>query len=239
MATISRTACCLLPAVCCLLVLFSGCAQRKQPLKENAIVMPSPTAAPQDRSAGKPIDTPPPRPSEIREAIQRIYHRSVIVYAKRTGHFIAGDFNGDRSQDIAVIVTPGAGKLAELNSEVANWTIQDAQNVALHVTKTSSRPTPPAPTKVKPKDLLLAVIHGYGSTGWRDPQARQTYLIRNAVGIDLDVQPLNTVLKNATDKRKLPRLRGDVVMEKMAGEMGILYWTGGRYAWFPLSSPGS
>jgi hypothetical protein len=240
MATISReTAYCLLPAVCCLLVLFSGCGQPKQPLKESAIAMPEPTMQPQDRSASKPIDTPPPRPSEIREVIQRVYQRSVTVYAKRNGHFIAGDFNGDRSQDIAVIVKPGEGKLADLNSEVANWTIQDAQNVSIHVTKTLSRPTPPAPTKVKPNDLLLAVIHGYGSTGWRAPQARQTYLVRNAVGIDLEAQPLTTVLNNAADKRKLPRLRGDVVMEKMAGQTGILYWTGAKYAWYRLTAPGS
>jgi hypothetical protein len=239
MATISRAAYCLLPTAYCLLVLFSGCAQRKQPLKENAIVTPAPTEQPQDRSADKPIVTPPPMPSEVRQAIQRVYQRSVTVYAKRNGHFIAGDFNGDRSQDIAVIVKPGEGKLADLNNDLANWTIQDAQNVAIHVAKTLSRPTPPAPMKVKTNDLLLAVIHGYGSTGWRDPQARQTYLLRNAVGIDLEVQPPSSVLNSATDKRKLPRLRGDVVMEKMAGQTGMLYWTGAKYAWYPLISPGS
>jgi hypothetical protein len=238
MPTNTRTAYCLLPTAYCLLVFFSGCAQPKQPLKETAIVIPEPTQQSQDQSAGRLIVTPPPRPSEVREAVQRVYQRSVTVYAKRNGHFITGDFNGDRSQDIAVIVKPGEGKLADLNSDVANWTIQDAQNVAIHVTRTLSRPTPPAPMKVKPNDLLLAVIHGYGSSGWRDPQARQTYLLRNAVGMDLEV-PRSTVINAATDKRKLPRLRGDVVMEIMAGQTGILYWTGAKYAWYPFTSPGS
>jgi hypothetical protein len=208
-------------------------------MKEAAIITPAPAPQPQDRSASEPIVLPPPKLTEVREVIERVYRGAVTVYAKSDKHLIAGDFNGDQSQDIAVMVKPGAGKLADINSDLANWIIVDAQLVTTLATKRLMRPTPPAPVKVKPNDLLLAVIHGYGSTGWRDPQARQTYLLRNAVGSDMKLQPLKTALNARTDKRKLPRLRGDVVMEKMAGQTGILYWTGAKYAWYPLTSSGS
>jgi hypothetical protein len=220
--------------------LFSGCAQRKQLLiKEAAIATPMPSPQPRDRSSREPIVLPSPEPSEVREVIKRVYQEVITVYAKSDKHFIAGDFNGDQSQDIAVVVKPADGKLADINSDLANWIIVDAQPARTPVAKTLTRPTPPAPVKVEPSDLLLAVIHGYGSTGWRDPQARQTYLLKNAVGSDMKLQPLKTALKAATDKRKLPRLRGDVVIEKMAGQTGFLYWTGARYAWYPLTSSGS
>jgi hypothetical protein len=240
-ATISRTAYCLLLTAYCLgAALFSGCAQRKQtPVREAAIITPAPAPQAQDRSVGEPIVLPSPKPSEVREVIERVYRGAVTVYAKSDRHFIVGDFNGDQSQDIAVVVKPGAEKLADINSELANWIIVDAQPVTTPVAKRSTRPTPPAPVKVEPRDLLLAVIHGYGSTGWRDPQARQSYLLRNAVGSDMKLQPIKTALNAATDKRKLPRLRGDVVMEKMAGQTGILYWTGAKYVWHPLTSAGS
>jgi hypothetical protein len=240
-ATVSRTAYCLLLTACCLgAALISGCAQRKQPLiKEAAIITPPLAPQPQDRSSREPIVMPSPKPSEVREVIKRVYQEVVTVYAKSDKHFIAGDFNGDQSQDIAVVVKPGDGKLADINSDLANWIIVDAQHARRPVAKRLTRPTPPAPVKVGPKDLLLAVIHGYGATGWRNPQARQSYLLRNAVGSDMKLQPIKTALNDRTDKRKLPRLRGDVVMEKMAGQTGILYWTGARYAWYPLTSPGS
>src|SRR5262245_60286173 len=167
MATSSRTAYCLLLTVCCLLVLFSGCARREQPLlKEAAIATPAPTSQPQDRAANEPIVLPPPNPSEVRKAIERVYRESVTVYAKSHKQFIVGDFNGDLSQDIAVVVKPGKGKLAKINSDLANWTIGDAQNVTTFVTKRLALPTPPAPVKVEPDDILLAVIHGYGAEGW-------------------------------------------------------------------------
>ena len=39
------------------------------------------------------------------------------------------------------------------------------------------------PLRVEENELLLAVIHGYGTQGWRDAQATQTYLLKNAAGV--------------------------------------------------------
>jgi hypothetical protein len=238
-ATISRTACCLLLTGYCLAAaLFSGCAHRKQPLiKEAAITTPAPQ--PEDRSVREPIVLSPPTLSEVREIIERVYQGAVTVYVRSHKRFIAGDFNGDQSQDIAVVVKPGERRLADINSELANWIIVDAQHATAPAGKRLTQLVQPAPVKVEPNDLLLAVIHGYGSAGWRAPQARQTYLLKNAVGSDIKLQPRETARTAATDQRRLPRLRGDVVIERMAGQTGFLYWTGAKYAWYPLTSSGS
>jgi len=103
---------------------LAGCAKPEELSKE-------PT--PQSIEAGNPpvvevrprTDLPPPAIDEVRTAIERSFHDAVTIEASGRKGFFTGDFNGDGSQDIAVLVTPVEGKLAEINSAVANWTIAD------------------------------------------------------------------------------------------------------------------
>jgi hypothetical protein len=87
---------------------------------------------------------------------------------------------------------------------------------------------------VGPQDLLLAIIHGYGPGGWRNPDARQTYLLKHAVGNDMTARSRADAMKIA-GKDKLPNLRGDVIVERLGQKRGFLYWTGARYAWWDPS----
>ena len=36
--------------------------------------------------------------------------------------------------------------------------------------------------RIEKDEVLLAVIHGYGANDWRDPQATQTFVLKNVVG---------------------------------------------------------
>ena len=150
---------------------------------------------------------------------------------------VVGDFNGDGSSDIAVVVRPDRGRLDDLNSEFANWTLEDPTQVARpdphqfdpHQGVQKLKPTAERP-RVAPGDVLLAVIHGYESKGWRNPDARQTYLLKNAVGGEMRA-------KGGMDaQREIPkttlRLHGDIIQEKLGGASGFLYWTGAKYGWF-------
>src|SRR5690349_5324947 len=95
--------------------------------------------------------------------------------------FVVGDFNGDGSQDIAIAVEPVKEALDELNSDVAAWRIRDPLVSDLPPMMIVKRDEPPPRPTIAANDaLLLAVIHGYGPQGWRDPQARQTILLKNA-----------------------------------------------------------
>jgi hypothetical protein len=152
-----------------------------------------------------------------------VFGGDVQVERRPSTHFVAGDFNGDDSQDLLVAVKPVKERLSDINSNVANWIIQDPRH---HVPPKNKRvvvPPPAAkPEKVRPGETLLAVIHGYGPTGWRDPMALQAYLLRGAAGTSLQVsQPSKKLIH---DFGAFPSAR-DVVSEKLRGSTGVLYWT--------------
>jgi hypothetical protein len=185
----------------------------------------------------KALKLPTPTQADVRSAIARIYKDAVVVDANR---FVVGDFNGDGSEDVAVVVKPATGALAEINSEVANWILEDPQKVVLPDPNKKVQPLAPLskPTRVEQSDTLLAVIHGYGPSGWRDPKSRQTYLLKNAVGSNLKTHQLAGMLKASSSIAKLPKLRGDVINETIGEESGFIYYTGAKYAWYRRSPGG-
>jgi hypothetical protein len=178
---------------------------------------------------------PPQSTSELQAVTARIYKDAVTVDTGRKDNFVVGDFNGDASQDIAVVVKPGRGMLPELNSEYANWIREDPFEVG----KLAAQAHEQQPTRKRHKtvitagDNLLAVIHGYQAAGWRDPKATQTYLLKNAVGEKLSTARFESVLSDTANGPQLTPRRRDVIHEILNGNSGLLYWTGARYAWHP------
>jgi hypothetical protein len=79
-------------------------------------------------------------------------------------------------------------------------------------------------------DGRLSVLHGHGEGGWRNPAALQTFLLKNVSGTGLKTQA--PAEAKAAARRKTPRLRGEVLHEKLGGEEGFLYWTGAGYGWW-------
>jgi hypothetical protein len=178
---------------------------------------PKTSTAPAAAAVSEPAYKPGPGPTaaEVREALTRNYEDAAVIDNSRPAPFVVGDFNGDKSEDIAIVVKPGKGKLAKLNSEYANWILEDPRQ-PIHIRDLKTRP---APVTVTSKDSLLAVIHGVKSEGWRSSIARQTYLLKNAVGEAFEKQSSR---------------RGDVIREKLDGTDGIIYYTGAKYAWHPI-----
>ena len=182
----------------------------------------------------------PPQLAEAQEAIKRIYGQAVTIESGADQSVIAGDFNGDGAPDLAVTVRPAPDKLAELNHELANWIRGDPHKVELpdpkvHVRRLSSAAA--EPIIIKQDDVLLAIIHGYGPSGWRHPQAHQSYLLRNAAGSSLKLQTQNEAFKMTRSSNRPPQPRGDVVRQTLDHEQGMLYYTGAQYAWYPLAKP--
>jgi hypothetical protein len=85
--------------------------------------------------------------------------------------------------------------------------------------------------RITQNEVLLAVIHGYGPEGWRDPQATQTYLLKNAVGSDVKMHSKREFLTENQSK-KLPRLFGDLIGEVLQGKSRYLYFAGATYSWY-------
>jgi len=196
---------------------------------------PTSTTPPQIQSALGGVSTPSPTPaaveiSEVASAIARGFDKSLTIDQSHAPAFILGDFNGDGSQDLAVITKASDNALPEINNELANWTLEDPHEVPVPGTKGADQPRRTKPVKADLNDQLLAIIHGVGVEGWRNSEARQTFLLRNAVGAQVTVQAAGKLPESP--RANVP-LRGDAISETVNGHRGLIFWTGARYTWAP------
>ena len=193
-----------------------GCS-KTEPAKIQAA-----NSQPAEQAAPNTAPQSPATVTEVNEAVTRIFKQAAKVDSASSPNFFAGDFNGDKSTDIAVILKPVAGKLGEMNQEFPPWILRDPF--------VPPKPGTP-PMRIAENEVLLAVIHGYGPKGWRDPAATQTYLLKNSVGQDLKAQT-KTEVANANKGNSSPRLAGDLIGETLQGKSGYLYFDGAQYSWY-------
>jgi hypothetical protein len=202
--------------ICCLSI---SCSSAKKPLAETP--PPSPVAS----IEAPPLvaaKLPPPELDQVQEAVKRVFKEAAIIDSNQKTAFVAGDFNGDQSEDIAVIVKPTPEKLSDMNKEFSPWLLRDP--FGTHETGSPR-------LSVAATDVLLAVIHGFGDKGWRDAEATQTFLLKNAAGSGLETHAGKQFL-TANQGKKLPTLRGDLIGETVSGKSGYLYFAGATYAWY-------
>jgi len=206
-----------------------ACSSRPAATADKAIDHQSAAQAASLNVSGS-IHSPPATAAEVDGALRRIFG-SRVVSRKQAGCFVTGDFNGDGSPDLAVVVRAGRSKLETINDPLSNWTIQDAAqaffpplNQRVVFKAKSARPV------VRPKEPLIAVIHGYGPQGWRDALARQSYLVRNAGGGPLHAIPAPGPIEGAPASI----VRSQIIYEYSA-RPGFLFWTGSQYAWLAIA----
>ena len=211
----SRIALSLLVIFCCFAF---GCSTGSKPKMEA----PPAAIAKTEDSAPQVAKLPPPELHQVQEAVKRVFKDAAIIDSSQRPAFVAGDFNGDLSEDIAVVLKPTPERLSDLNEEYPAWILRDPFG------------TPEARSprlRVAATDVLLAVIHGYGAEGWRDPQATQTYLLKNAAGSAMETHAGKDFV-TANQGKKLPTLRGDLIGEMRDGKSGYLYYSGATYSWY-------
>ncbi len=163
-----------------------------------------------------------PELDNVQEAVRRVFKDGAMIETSRTPAFVTGDFNGDRSEDIAVVLKPSEENLAALNEEFPSWILRDLAGA-----QSGGSPR----LRIARDEALLAVIHGYGPAGWRDPQATQTYLLKNAAGSAMERHSPKEFAA-PSQRRKMPGLRGDVLGEVLNGKAGFLYFSNSSYAWY-------
>ena len=183
-------------------------------------------AGPQLSSLGASL---PASPEDVQRAVAPGFGDAVAVDGK-VPIFVTGDSNGDRSQDLMVVVRPVGTRLPDINDELANWIIQNPRLAYVPPRSKSVIifPPTPKPQKVQAGEPLLAVIHGFGAAGWRNPIARQAYLLRQAAGRSHQVAEPSEKLRQDFGRFPSPR---QVIAENLGGTRGVLYWTGAAYAW--------
>ena len=233
---------------------LSGCARPPAP----PIVEQQPSVPQESEAISSPPQPqempqlPPATLEEVQGATKRIFKNAVVIDASREPNFLVGDFNGDLSQDLAVILRPAEGNLSELNQEFPNWIAREPLGeVLLRNSKLSAHstakalPNPAAGQTVRfeQSDLLLAIIHGNGPLGWHDPEATQTHLLRHVVGANMRTLPLKAAAKAYKGVKPFPTIYGDLIQQTLIGQPGLLHFNGGIYAWYdpknykPVSLP--
>ena len=202
-------------AICFIVILCAACGTApKQMVEAPPSYQPSPESTPVRIDIAQA-----PKLVEVQDAVRRVFKDAAVIDTSYNPNFLAGDFNGDNSQDIAVILRPA--KLDEMNQELPPWLVRDPR---------SNKP-PAERLRIDKDEVLLAVIHGYGTNDWRDPQATQTFLLKNVVGNDLHVETGNEFAKAHSGKR-LPRPQGDLIAETLQGTQGYLYYATATYSWY-------
>lgn len=218
------------------LVVLCGCAKPQSTVAEE----PPPKQSEPQPEAAKPEQLPAqqnyhlPRPTlaDARQVIERVYKDAVVVDTSRDENFFAGDFNGDLSEDIIIIVKPVEAKLGDINHELASWILEDPLSEALPSPRVliQNAQRQPKRIQVEKGEALLAVIHGFGPDGWRNLEATQTYLLKNVAGSDIKPQHRDRLFR-AIKGNALVIKATDVVEEVIGGEPGFIYYTGAKYAW--------
>ena len=164
-----------------------------------------------------------PKLPEVQDTIKRVFKDAAVLDQNHNPNFVMGDFNGDTSQDLAVIIKPV--NIEEMNQEYPPWMVRAPR------TNKADR----ALLKIEKDETLLAVIHGYGTNDWRDPEATQTFVLKNVVGDDLKVHARKELVA-ANAGRKLPRAQGDLIGETVQGTQGYLYYAVSTYSWYDAKS---
>ena len=203
----------------CLLIIpivLAACSSGKRVAVEQApVYQPSPESTPVRVASAIAA----PKLVEVQEAVKRVFKDDAALDPNFNPNYVAGDFNGDASQDLVVIVRPK--NLDDINREHAPW--------LLRAPRTNTEPR--VPLKIDKDELLLAIIHGYGINDWRDPEATQTFVLKNVVGSDLKVQSGKEFVE-ANAGRKLPRPQGDLIGQTLQGAPGYLYYATSSYSWY-------
>lgn len=200
-----------------LALILCGCGSTsKRPVAEA----PAPSYQPTPESTPIPLAVDSaPKQAEVQQAVKRIFKDAAVLDTSYNTSFLAGDFNGDGSQDIAVIVKPV--KLDEMNQELPPWLVRQPR------TNKIDRARVP----IEKNETLLAVIHGFGANHWRDPDATQTFVLRDVVGNGLKIESPKDFL-TANSGKKLPRPQGDLIGETVEGTAGYLYYAQATYSWY-------
>lgn len=204
-----------------LLLILSGCSSTTK----RAAVEPAPVAyQPTPESTPVRLAAPAaPKLPEVHDAIKRVFKGAAVLDPNYSPNFLMGDFNGDASQDLAVIIKPV--NLDEMNQEYSPWLVRAPRTNKVERTR----------LKIEKDETLLAVIHGYGTNDWRDPEATQTFVLKDVVGNDLKVHTGKEFVA-ANAGRKLPRAQGDLIGETVQGTQGYLYYATSSYSWYDPKS---
>lgn len=222
-------------------IVLNGCEKPEQPQTEERPKPPEQPVSP-TASLTETVEVAklaPPQPEEIEEKVRLVFGEAALADRSRRPYSFVGDFNGDDSQDLAVVLKPAPNKLDQLNGDYPRWLTRDPLSSSLPksviAANRPARTEDPASARGLPVlsgETLLAVIHGHGPRGWRDPEATQTFLLKNVVGDAMRTRERTEV--TGVKGKRMPQIDGDVIDQRLVGQSGFIYFSlaQGSYEWY-------
>jgi hypothetical protein len=173
---------------------------------------------------------------DVRIAIARVFGNAIFLSDVTNPTFVSSDLNGDGAEDLAVAVTTNPDERVAANGELANWTVNDVQNVELpNAGKAIYRFHQKHHRVILRKNqTLLAVVHGVGELGWRSPEASQAFLLVNTPTEKLSHSDM---LKLNREGVSLPRTTiypTQALIAESSSQTLAVYWSGAQYAGVPV-----
>ena len=209
------------------LVVFCFSTSRRE-VEPRTIAEAPPSAVSETKSKSLPLATA----VDVRNTIARVFGDFVVLPDVHRPAFVSNDWNGDGSQDLAVIVNINVKGAAKTNAGLLNWSVQNVEHVELPTAGaavyTFHQKQPPV--TIKNGQRVMAIVHGTGEQGWRSPEAAQAYVLVNAPSKELST--ISTIVLDEAGVA-LPRTTANpeqVVIGESAVGKQALYWTGGQYA---------
>jgi hypothetical protein len=175
----------------------------------------------QEPTASRSAVSGSPSPGDVQAAVGRVFRGAAALSGSVSP--LTGDFNGDGIPDLVVVVRPEAGSIEAFRSPLSNWILDDPR----------ARGTPFHPLPVDGATVFVAMIHGYGPAGWRNPEARETYVLAGIAPLSLRARPIRD--GDLDGPRSRARLSGDAIDVASAEGQGVLCWDGARYAYRRVS----
>lgn len=207
----------IIPCLVVIALILCACSSSS---KRQVVEAPPPAYQPSPESTPiRVAAAAAPKTIEVQEAIKRVFKDAAVIDPNYNPNYLPGDFNGDGSQDIAVILKPV--KLDLMNQELPPWLVREPR----------AKRDPRVLVRIDKDEPLLAVIHGFGTNDWRDPEATQTFVLKNVVGSDLKVHTVKEFAE-AHSGKNLPRPQGDLIGETVQGTQGFLYYAAATYSWY-------
>ncbi len=150
--------------------------------------------------------------SSVEDLVKTLSDKKLQIETKAAPYQLVGDFNGDKIEDVAVIVS--------LSDTIEN------------IGKTVKIEYPYARAwgkKVKAEDLALFIIHGKGK-GWQLAQKSTVLLAGQNSVLIFQKSRLGSDLVRAMEVEKDKRGRTSIVFIT-EGSDGTLKWNGKKYTW--------
>lgn len=166
--------------------------------------------------------------ADIALVVRRVFGAEIKVETARRPFYLLGDFNGDGSSDIAVVVrTKGGTKNLGQGIVVLNpWQVATQAQNPVEESADEAAGEPAQDTSAAASTLALAVIHG-AKGGWNRAQPLAGYLLLDAVYDELRIheeQSRSTLLSDRS-------LKGDAIYTGTEDAGGVIYWDGKTYRW--------